>query len=106
MTVATQRLYLTADQSTVVGHDDPTAAFLLCGVGQEIPKDAPEIPAHLLDSAVEVETEPAAEPEVDVEPEPDPTPEPEPPAEPEEKAAETPANKAATKPANKGRKRS
>lgn len=50
MTVAARRLYLTADKQTVVGHNDPAAAFLLCAVGQEIPANAPDIPAHLRDA--------------------------------------------------------
>jgi hypothetical protein len=35
---STRRLYLTADKSKIVNEGDPTAAFLLCGIGGTIDK--------------------------------------------------------------------
>lgn len=60
--IATQRLYLDAARQVVVGHGDARAAFLLAGVGQTIPADAPEIPVTLLSNDIptsEVDVEPA-----------------------------------------------
>lgn len=35
---AKERIYLTADRRELVGENDPRAAFLMVGAGQEIPR--------------------------------------------------------------------
>lgn len=51
--VADRRLYLAADKATVVEDGDPRAAFLLCGVGGEIPaKEAERLGLSVQDGRV------------------------------------------------------
>lgn len=76
---AKQRLYLTADRQTVVVEGDTRAAFLLTGVGHDVPKEFVD-QVKALDGDDD-ESEPAPEAEA--------------------KEAAKPANKAVKKSANK-----
>lgn len=68
--LALRRLYVTADQRTVVLEDSPDAAFLLCAVGQPLPSgledtgegDPPQFPRVVEEPAADdvVVEEPAA----------------------------------------------
>lgn len=59
MTVASQRLYLTADDR-VVSHGDPDAAFLLCAAGAEIPDGYSEPKAKAQDKPQDKQAKPSA----------------------------------------------
>lgn len=86
--IATERLFLTADQSEVVPDGDERAAFLLVGVGQSLPADvverygltapAPDVEPEPEPEAVQLDEDKAAEPDEVKADEPEPAAEPEP----------------------------
>jgi len=65
--IATKRLYVTADRSRIVDESDPTAAYLLCAAGVEIPREAVE--RYGLAKNPETKPEPAPTPAEGVQPE-------------------------------------